>query len=329
MRHPFRGLALAAALCLCAPVFAQNAPVTDINFGLISTESTQNLKKAWAPLLEDFAKRTGIKTNAFFASDYAGVIEAMRFNKVQVAWFGNKSAMEAVDRAGGEVFVQTIADDGAPGYWSLLVVHKDSPLQNLQDVLKNAKGLTLGYGDPNSTSGFLVPGYYAFAQNNTDPRTAFKLVRSANHETNLLAVANKQVDVATNNNESLDRLRKTNPQRASELREIWRSPLIPSDPIVWRKDLHADAKAKVRAFFVAYGSGADAAREKAILKEIGLGGFQPSDDRQLLPIRQLDLFREKRRLEADTTMPANDRAAKIAVIDERLAGLNAQLAAAK
>jgi ABC-type phosphate/phosphonate transport system substrate-binding protein len=42
---------------------------------------------------------------AFYATDYAGVIEAMRFNKVQIAWFGNKSGMEAVDRSNGEVFV--------------------------------------------------------------------------------------------------------------------------------------------------------------------------------------------------------------------------------
>ena len=83
-------------------------------------------------------KRTGIKVKAFFASDYAGIIEAMRFNKVQVAWFGNKSAMEAVDRASGEVFVQTLSKDGAPGYWSLLVVHRDSPLRSIEDVVKNA-----------------------------------------------------------------------------------------------------------------------------------------------------------------------------------------------
>ena len=55
------------------------------------------------------AEETGLKVNAFFASDYAGVIEGMRFGKVQVAWYGNKSAMEAVDRANGEIFAQSVA----------------------------------------------------------------------------------------------------------------------------------------------------------------------------------------------------------------------------
>ena len=72
------------------------------------------------------------------------------------------------------MFAQQVAEDGTPGYWSLLIVHKDSPLNSLEDVKRQAKSLTLGIGDPNSTSGFLVPGYYVMAQNGLDPKTSFK-----------------------------------------------------------------------------------------------------------------------------------------------------------
>ena len=169
----------------------------EITFGIISTESSANLKSSWQPLLDDMQKATGLKVNAFFAPDYGGIIEGMRFNKVQVAWFGNKSGMEAVDRASGEVFAKVTQADGTQGYWSLMVVHKDSPFSTLDDVLKARANLTLGFGDPNSTSGALVPGYYAFAQHKVDATHDFKRMVRANHETNLLAVANKQVDVAT------------------------------------------------------------------------------------------------------------------------------------
>ena len=147
--------ATAAAVLWAAPARADE----EINFGIISTEASTNLKKIWDPFLADMQKGTGLKVNAFFASDYAGVIEGMRFNKVQVAWFGNKSAMEAVDRASGEVFAQTVAADGDAGYWSHIIVHKDSPFQTLDDVLKCDKSLDFGIGDPNSTSGFLVPDH--------------------------------------------------------------------------------------------------------------------------------------------------------------------------
>ena len=143
---------------------AQADELKELNFGIISTESSQNLKAQWEPFLEAMSERTGMEINAFFAPDYAGIIQGMRFDKVDVAWYGNKSAMEAVDRAGGEVFMQTVAADGSPGYWSLLIAHKDSPINSVEDMLQNAKDLTFGNGDPNSTSGFLVPSYYVFAQ---------------------------------------------------------------------------------------------------------------------------------------------------------------------
>lgn len=305
---------------------AAQAQVKEIAFGIISTESSANLKSAWQPLLEDMQKATGLKVNAFFAPDYAGVIEGMRFNKVQVAWMGNKSGMEAVDRAGGEVFAKVTQPDGAQGYWSLMIVHKDSPLRTLDDVLKARTTLTLGFGDTNSTSGALVPGYYAFAQNKVDATRDFKRMVRANHETNILAVANKQIDVATVSSDGVDRMKIKDAAKAGELREVWRSPLIASDPILWRKDLDSETKQKVREFFLAYGR---TDREKDVLKTLTFAGFVPSNDNQLLPIRQLELARERGKIESDANMAADDKAKRLNEIDGKLADLNRQLASAK
>src|SRR5690606_24846313 len=126
-------------------------------------------------------KSIGIKVKGFYATDYTGIIEAQRFNKVQIAWYGNKSAIDAVDRAGGEVFAQFIDLDGTPGYYSYIITHRDSGIQSLEQMLKNGKRLSFGIGDPQSTSGTLVPSYYVFTLNNLDPKTTFKVVRSANH----------------------------------------------------------------------------------------------------------------------------------------------------
>ena len=151
----------AAAVVLGGSVCAKAAEV--LNFGIISTESSQNLKQLWDPFLADMEKATGFKVKAFFASDYAGIIEGMRFKKVDLCWIGNKGAIQMVDRSDGSVFAQTTAADGTDGYYSLLVVNKESPLKSVDDVLKNAAGLRFSNGDPNSTSGFLVPGYYVLS----------------------------------------------------------------------------------------------------------------------------------------------------------------------
>ena len=313
LKKTLAGLALGLTLT--------GALAQDINFGIISTESSQNLKADWQPLLDDMAKQTGFKVTAFFAPDYAGVIEAMRFNKVHVAWYGNKSAIEAVDRASGEVFAQMVNADGTEGYYSHLIVHKDSPIKSLDDVLKNGKSYSFGNGDPNSTSGFVVPSFYVFAKNKIDPRTHFKIVRSANHETNALAVANQQVDVATNNSENLDKIAQKFPEKRKDIRVIWTSPLIALDPLVMRKDLPEATKAKIKNFLFTYGK--TDPREKEVLVKISkLSGFKPSSNAQLLPIRQLDLFGKRNKIESDTALSESDKMAKLAEIDKLLAALN-------
>src|SRR5712672_1819208 len=214
-------LSKAPLLLLIASVVtaAAQTPI-EINFGVISTEASTNQKKNWEPFLQAMSKATGFKVNGFYATDYAGVIEAMRFNKIQIAWYGNKSGMEAVDRANGEVFARVVARDGSVGYYSHIIVHMDSPFAKVEDILKCDKSLDFGIGDPNSTSGFLVPTAYIFAAHNIDPKTCFKTVRNANHQANAMAVANKQVAAATNNSEDLQRLMMSAPEARAQIKII-------------------------------------------------------------------------------------------------------------
>lgn len=314
-------LAVVASTVVAMPAFAQDAKT--LNIGFISTESSSNLRSAWQPLIDDLSKTLGATVKPFFASDYAGIIEGMRFNKVQIAWFGNKSAMEAVDRANGEVFASVIDKDGNPGYWSLLIVNKDSDIKNVEDVIKRGKELSYGAGDPNSTSGTAVPGYYLWAAHKVEPKTLFKAVRISNHETNLLSVLNKQVDVAVKHTENFERYRiNTGKNPYDQVRVLWKSPLIPADPIVYRKDLPADVKKKIQTFFVNYGKGPDPAREKQVLATLTYQGFRPSTDAQLVPIRQIELAKEKARIETDTTLAAADKQKQLADVSRRLADLD-------
>lgn len=293
-----------------------------INFGIISTESTQNLRQQWEPFLEDMSASIGMPVEAFYASDYAGVIEAMRFGQVTVAWFGNASAVEAVDRAGGEVFARQTKADGSEGYYSHILVPSESPFQTLDDLLAACgTGLDFGMGDPNSTSGFLVPSFYVFAQNGVDPNACFENVRNANHETNLMAVANDQVDAATNNSEQVARTMANLPEAVENIRVLWTSPLIPSDPIVFRADLSRDLKDKIRGFFITYGrlgNDVDHAVEVLLGMSDGQGPFTNSSNDQLLPIRQLRLFRDRLEILNDDRLSEEEQQAALAAIDQQL-----------
>jgi phosphonate transport system substrate-binding protein len=305
------GLALAASLA----VNAAHADVTELNFGVISTEASVNQKKNWEPFLDAMSKAIGVKVNGFYASDYAGVIEAMRFNKIQIAWYGNKSGMEAADRSNAEVFAQVVSRDGSTGYYSHIIVHKDSPFTKLEDVLKCDKTLDFGIGDPNSTSGFLVPTSYIFAAKNIDPKSCFKTVRGASHQVNAMAVANKQVAAATNNSEDLQRLEASSPEARKQIKIIWTSPIIPLDPLMWRKDIDAAMKTKIYTFLMSYGrvgTPEEVKSAKEVLANLIWSPFHPSNDNQLLPIRILEANKSMMKIQGDDKLTAEQKQAQIA-----------------
>ncbi|PZP53853.1 MAG: phosphonate ABC transporter substrate-binding protein [Agrobacterium fabrum] len=318
-----------AAMSLAFTLGSAAHAAETINFGIISTESQQNLKGSWLPFLDAMKEKTGLEVKPFFASDYAGIIEGMRFNKVQMAWYGNKSAMEAVDRAEGEVFVQSVASTGEPGYWSVVIVPKDSPVQTIDQLLKCDRSLNFGLGDVNSTSGYLVPMTFVFSKNNVDPKTCFKNVTNANHETNAMAVANRQVDAAANNTENMALIEQNNPKAFANIREIWRSPLIPADPIVWRKDLSEEAKTKIRDFFLTFGtdkSKGNIEEEKKILAGLKWSPFRASNDNQLLPIRVMELSKAIAQAQGDAKLDAAAKETRIKDLTAQKARYEAELA---
>src|SRR5690554_2131506 len=159
MRPTLRHLTLpliASLGLLSSPFAAADEELDTLRFGIISTESSQNQAPLWRPFLDDMAESLGVEVEPFFANDYAAVIQAMRFDQIDLAWYGNKSAMEAVDRAGGEVFAQTVSANGEAGYWGLIIVNQESPYETIDEVLEDADELIFANGDPNSTSGYLV-----------------------------------------------------------------------------------------------------------------------------------------------------------------------------
>jgi phosphonate transport system substrate-binding protein len=126
--------------------------------------------------------------------------------------------------------------------------------------------------------------------------------------------------VATNNTEDMGKLESTKPELASQIRVLWRSPLIPSDPLVWRKDLDPAVKARIKSFVIGYAK--TDAEEKAILKNIyNYGGFRESNNDQLIPIRELELARDRAKVAADDKLDAAAKTKALAEIDAKLVAL--------
>ena len=317
-------LGVALALTACGRTsHTTGAQQTEIKFSVLSTENSQSMEAYWKPILADMATQTGLKVTPYFSTNYTLLVEAMKAHQTDAGWFSNRSGLEAVRRGGGEVFARTFGPNGVDGYRSVLIVGAKSKL-DLDKVLKCDKTLTFGLGDALSTSGTLAPLTYLFAPRNIDPETCFKQVRSgSSHQTNLFAVAKGQLDVATNNSTSLLLNTESGHSEAGQVRVIWQSPLLPEDPIIWRKDLDPAIKEKLRRFFLTYGQGntPDAARQRGYMSKVNVGGFKSADDSHLLPVREMeatDLWLQAKKT-GDAAKTAAARANLDAITAQRVA----------
>ncbi len=286
IRRALIGLGLLAA-CMLAGCGKDETKT--LRFSFESASDQGGMSQRWQPVLDDLQKQSGLKVEPFFASNYTAVIEAMRFNQVQVGWFSALPTLEAIRRADGEILGRITDEGGARDYESVLIVRKGSGI-TLDEVLKCDKRLNFGIGDARSTSGTLAPMSYLFIPRNIDPQSCFKVVRSASHQANLFAVANGVVDVATNNTVGLQFAHRDEPAAADKIQVIWTSPPLPESSIVVRKDLDPAIKAKLSHFFLTYGTapGPDGDRERRNLKALTFGGFAQAAPDYLDPVKRMD-----------------------------------------
>lgn len=288
-RRLLAGLAAALALAGCGQKESVTGPhPKELTFSILSAENQASMQPLWQPMMDDLSASIGVKVKPYFASNYTSLVEAMRFGQVQAGWYSARPALEAVNRANAEVLGRVVDAGGDATYRSVLIARKGRGL-TLDDVLKCGGKLNFGIGDAESTSGTLAPMTYLFTPRGIEPAKCFKAVRSANHQANFFAVANGVVDVATNNSVGVLFAHRENPVLADKVEVIWTSPPLPESSILVRKDLDPALKEKIRQFFITYGAGtgAEADRQREVLKKLAYGGFRPADDSYLDPIREM------------------------------------------
>jgi phosphonate transport system substrate-binding protein len=265
------------------------AAPTELTFSILSAENQTSMEPLWAPLLADMSEQIGVKVKPYFATNYTSLVEAMRFNQVQMGWFSASPALQAVRRADAEVLGRVVDAGGDATYKSVIIVKKGSGI-TLEKLLACDKSVNFGMGDTQSTSGTLAPMAYLFTPKNIEPAKCFKSVRSASHQANAFSVANGVLDVATNNTVGIIFFQRQSPELAAKLDVIWTSPPLPESSIVVRKNLDPALKEKIRQFFLTYGTGTDAKAEKQreVLKGLAYGGFRPANNSYLNPVREME-----------------------------------------
>lgn len=237
-------------LSLCLPLAALARPALaqadwrsqyrELRLGISSAENERDAIARQQPFAAYVERKLGVPLRVYRATDYAGVVEALRSNNIEFARIGPANYALARRVMGDRVvaFAKDIGDDNRTGYNSVAFVKADSPYQKLEDL----RGKSFAFADPNSTSGFAFPSYF-LRRAGFDPATYFSRTGfSGSHEQSVIAVLNGTYDAgatywnsATRGN--IQRMEEKNMIPANSTRIIWTSPEIPNSPWVLRTEL--------------------------------------------------------------------------------------------
>ena len=249
-------LAILASTALAAPAFAEG--ITEFRIGILGGENAQDRLNSNECLRAYTEELLGVETKLFAPADYNGVIQGLLGGTIDMAWLGASSyaATFLQDADAVEPVLVKVNLDGSIGYHSIGFARKDSGITSLDDM----QAKKFGFGDPNSTSGYLIPSIeIPMATGATMESGDYfgEVVFTGGHEQTIVAVNNGDVDAGVTwadgqgdwedgyNSGALRKATDAGLVDMNDLVQIWKSKVIPEGPIVLRKALPADVKAQM------------------------------------------------------------------------------------
>ena len=254
--------ALLTTAALTTPVltttaFAQDT-ISEFRIGVLGGENAQDRMTSYACLQNYTQELLGVETKIFTPADYDGVIQGLLGGTIDLAWLGASGYAKTylTDPEAVDVVLVKTNLDGSFAYHSIGFARADSGITSLEGV----KGKKFGFGDPNSTSGYLIPSVEIPAQTGSTMKSGEyfgEVVFTGGHEQTIVAVANGDIDAGVTwadgqgdwedgyNSGALRKAVDSGLVDMNDIVEIWKSKPIPEGPFVVRRALPADVKEKI------------------------------------------------------------------------------------
>ncbi len=247
---------------------------------VIPAQTQGQMKEAMEKLKGILEAKLGRTVTINEYPDYNGVVEAMNFGQIDMAFFGPLTYVIAHHKSGAEAIVTQLVK-GKPHYYSYILTHKDSPWNTIDDMLKDSSKVNFAFGDPNSTSGSLVPTLELKKRNvfTSAEKHSFKNVRyTGSHDVTALAIQNKQVDAGAIDSAIYEGLVEQKKVDGSQMKVIWQSDKLFQYPWAVKKGTDADTIKKLQEAFVGI-------KDEVILKGFAISGFEKASNADYEAIR--------------------------------------------
>ena len=247
---------MAGFWALTGTAMAQDA-ITEFNIGILGGENAQDRLTSNECFRVKAEEALGVPVKLFTPADFDGVIQGLLGGSLDYAWLGASAYAKIYLTDPEAVEVKLIKQnlDDSTGYYSIGFARKDSGITSMDD----AKGKSFAFADPNSTSGYLVPGAELTAKYGKLEEYFSEVKMSGGHEQTIVGVFNGDFAAGVSwadglgnwedgyNSGAFRKAADAGLVDMSNLVEIWRSTVIPEGPMVVRKALPADVKDKVTA----------------------------------------------------------------------------------
>lgn len=286
---------LAAAAMVAAVGIANAQPCKDpkaLVFSIIPTEETTQEVNLYKPLIDTLKKNTGKRIEFYMPTSYASVVEALLSGWIQLGVLGPESYVIAKNKDPNiEVFATYAKNKGhlqeeGPGYRSVLIAPKASGATTSAQL----KGKVLGLVEPASTSGDLIPrAVYAKEISSKLEDYFSKVVYTGGHDLATLAVKEGRVDAAFVATHRFDNVIDRKLAKMDDFTVIWKSPMIPQDPFVYRSDLCPAIKQAIADTFLKLHEDPET---KKFLEKLKTQRFVKISDKDYDVVRQAEAAKE-------------------------------------
>lgn len=277
---------LAAPLLLPALAQAQTRNPSRIRLALLPDENASTIIQNAQPLRAHLARVLGREVQIMVTTDYSSMIEAMRFGRIEVAYFGPFSYVLAKSRAPGiEPFAVGI-ERGATTYRSIIVGTAGGPVQKLEDV----RGHPVAFGDQASTSSHLVPRATILQRTGLVGDRDYRVVHVGTHDAVARTVESGRAPVGGLSEQIFRTLLQRGIVQRDRLVDVAFSDPVPNYPMVMQGDLVPELQQAIRDAFLNL-------RDPELLRNFRVEGFAPTNDaaydilRETARILNLDLSR--------------------------------------
>ena len=256
-----------------------------LRVGFVPAENAQQVIQNAQPIVDILQDRLGMEVQPFVATDYTGVVEALRANKLDIAFLTPASYVLAKKEANVNVVLKS-ERKGSPFYYAAIITRADSGIERLEDL----RGKTFAFGDPLSTSANVFPRKM-LSERGIDPVRDFKrILYSGGHDATVLAVLHGKVDAGAtyaNSPDSRDtawmRYLKDS-EDVKKIRAIAFSEPIPADNLVINGNLDEQLAQQIEEIFLELSR--DPKGQKMFRELYQIDGFVPASDKDYDSVRE-------------------------------------------